>query len=465
MRKALKWPVLLSLTAMIGLSAGCGGQSVSDNGAKETQGTEQQENNYLPGDADGQGATPEPTATLTPTPTVTPKPTPTPTPLPQPEERIVEGKNIAPALAVTPLKEAYKDYFKIGVGLTGYAPNVMMLTSEAMSEIVEYHFNSTTLTNLMKPSYLLNQADSIQNAKSGNPLPAVRFDGCIDALEFCKEKGIGMRGHTLVWHAQVPDWFFREGYESDAPLVDRDTMLMRMESYIEQVLTFTQENYPGVVYCWDVVNEAVEPAAGAHETETGYCIRTRNGDEENLWYTVVGADYVEKAFEYARKYAADGVKLFYNDYNTFQMVKNAKICALLRDLYDKGLVDGVGMQSYMGRSDPYIKGQSGSVQRAIENFADIGLEIQLTELTINIDEPDERSLLTQSVRYKELFELLTQLDTDGGGKANITSVTFFGLMDEYMLYPDNKEYSRLFDGDLQPKQALYRILDVAESLQ
>ena len=100
MRKALKWPLLLSLTAMIGLSAGCGGQSVSDNGAKETQGTERQESNSLPGAADGQMATPEPTASLTPTPTVTPKPTPTPTPLPQPKERIVEGKNIAPALLI-----------------------------------------------------------------------------------------------------------------------------------------------------------------------------------------------------------------------------------------------------------------------------------------------------------------------------------------------------------------------------
>lgn len=406
-----------------------------------------------------------PTNTPTPAPTASPTPTPEPTPIPNPEEKIVEGKNIAPALAVSSLKELYKDYFKIGVGLTGYAPNVMMLTSDAMSQLVDYHFNSATLTNLMKPSYLLNQNASIENAKNGDGKPAVKFDSCIDALEYCKEKGIGMRGHTLVWHTQVPDWFFREGYRSDAGLVDRDTMLMRMESYIEQVLTFTQENYPGVVYCWDVVNEAVEPAAGSHETETGYCIRTRSGDGENYWYTVVGADYVEKAFEYARKYAAEGVKLFYNDYNTFQTTKNMKICALLKDLYAKGLVDGVGMQSYLGKSDPYIRGQAGSVQRAIENFAAIGLEIQLTELTVNIDEPNDKYLLMQSIRYKELMQLLTELDTEGGGPANITSVTFFGLMDEYMLYPDNKEYSRLFDGDLQPKQALYRILDVGEALQ
>ena len=69
--------------------------------------------------------------------------------------------------------------------------------------------NSTTLTNLMKPSYLLNQAGSIENSKNGDGMPAVKFDPCIEALDFCKENGIPMRGHTLVWHAQVPDWFFR----------------------------------------------------------------------------------------------------------------------------------------------------------------------------------------------------------------------------------------------------------------
>lgn len=356
-----------------------------------------------------------------------------------PVEWIVEDKDIGPATSLTPLKDAYAPYFKVGVGLTGYAPHVMMTTSEAMSEVVKYHFNSATLTNLMKPSYLLDQAGSIENAKNGDGMPAVTFDACIDALEFCKENGIGMRGHTLVWHAQVPGWFFREGYEDDAPLVSRETMLSRMESYIAQVIGFTEENYPGVVYCWDVVNEAVEPGGGMHEEETGYCIRTYNGDEENLWYTVVGADYVEKAFTYARKYAPEGVKLFYNDYNTFQPVKNEKICALLADLSAKGLVDGIGMQSYYDRKNPDIKGRTGSVQAAIENFSELGLEIHITELTINIDEPDERAYLVQAMRFKEMFQLLMELDTDNGGPANITSVTVFGLMDEYMLYPEDRK--------------------------
>lgn len=408
-----------------------------------TSGTAAGESTELPDDG---GSTPGP------------EPEPSVTPIP---EWIVEGCDIGPATSVTALKEAYGKDFLIGVGLTGSSVRTMMLQSEAMTELVKYHFNSVTMTNLMKPSYLLNQSGSIENYRNGADVPDVKFDTCTQALEFCMENGIQMRGHTLVWHTQVPDWFFREGYESSGEFVDRDTMLKRMESYIEQVITFTSNNYPGVIYCWDVVNEAVETAGGCHEDETGFYIRTYSGDEENLWYKVVGADYVQKAFEFARKYAPEDVKLFYNDYNTFQTLKNEKICALLADLKEKGLVDGIGMQSYLGRNDPEIKGKTGSVQRAIENFAKLGLEIHITELTINIDELTERNLLVQAMRYKEMLQLLSELDMDEGGVANITSVTFFGLMDEYMLYQDNREYSRLFDGQLQPKEALYQILQAA----
>ncbi|MCM8900025.1 endo-1,4-beta-xylanase [Caldicoprobacter algeriensis] len=112
--------------------------------------------------------------------------------------------------------------------------------------------------------------------KNGNSEPAVKFDTVIPGLEFCKENGIQMRGHVLVWHNQVPDWFFREGYESDGEFVDKETMLARMESYIRQVLEFTQKEYSGVIYAWDVVNEAVEITDGSFlRLESGFNIRTK----------------------------------------------------------------------------------------------------------------------------------------------------------------------------------------------
>ncbi len=384
----------------------------------------------------------------------------TETPVPTMEPIVVDDYDITASVTGLSLKDACSGYFKIGVGLNGSGLSNSTLRSEAMSEIIKYHFNSVTYSNLMKPSYLLNQEGSAYNIVNGNPEPAVSFQTVIEGLEFCKENGIGMRGHTLVWHTQVPDWFFREDYTNSGAYVDRDTMLMRMESYIRQVLEFTQENYPGVVYCWDVVNEAVEISSGAYETESGFQIRTSydSGKKTNLWYQTIGTDYVEKAFEYARKYAAPEVKLFYNDYNTFQPAKTKAICRLVTALQEKDLIDGIGMQGYMSLSYPAMIGSTESVAAALQEFGKLGLEIQLTELTISSEDKAEASMEKQAKRYESLFSILKLYDTDNGGSVNITSVTVFGLMDEYLFYSNNKEYSRLFDGQLQPKPAFYSIL-------
>lgn len=378
---------------------------------------------------------------------------------------VVDGYDITASVTGTPLKDAYRDYFRIGVGLNGYNTQTDTLNSRAMTGIIKYHFNSVTYSNLMKPSYLLDQVGSIRNYNSGNPEPAVKFDTVLKGLEFCKNTGIKMRGHVLVWHNQTPDWFFREGYRNDGAYVDRDTMLARLESYIRQVLEFTQTRYPGVIYAWDVVNEAVENTPGSFELESGFNIRTKyDGTKDNPWYKVVGVDYVEKAFEYARKYADPEVKLFYNDYNTFQPTKTEAIYKLAAHLKDKGLIDGIGMQGYMDLNYPVIDGGAGSFKAALARFAELELEIHVTELTIRTNGTSPSHFSRQANRYEEVFRVLTEMDTASGGPANITSVTVFGLMDNYLFYPNDTTTARLFDRNLQPKLAFYSVLKVAEEL-
>lgn len=376
---------------------------------------------------------------------------------------VVDGYDITGSVSGLPLKEAYAGYFKIGVGLNGSNIETDTVNSNAMTEIIKYHFNSVTYSNLMKPAYLLDQAGSIRNADTGNPEPAVRFDTVIRGLEFAEANGIGMRGHVLVWHNQTPDWFFREGYRSNGAYVDRETMLARLESYIRQVLEFTHSHYPGVIYAWDVVNEAVENALGSYERESGFNIRTRfDGTRENPWYRIVGVDYVEKAFEYARKYADPGVKLFYNDYNTFQPSKTQAILKLAAHLKERGLIDGIGMQGYMDLNYPGIDGGRDSFKAALLRFAELGLEIHVTELSIRTPDESAASFRRQAERYEDVFRVLTEVSAAGGGPANITSVTVFGLMDHYLFYPNDNTTTRLFDGNLQPKPAFYSVREVGE---
>lgn len=399
----------------------------------------------------GQDENPAPTATNVPVatspteavkPTEVPSPTVTPTPTIAPED--------------ASLKDMCSKFFTFGVGINGSTLDNLTLYSEEYMALVKQHFNSVTLSNLMKSSYILKQQESIKSAKEGDGTPVLTYESIDPTLQWCMDNGVGMRGHTLVWHAQAPDWFFREGYTNDGAYVDKETMLFRMESYIAQIMTHVQEKYPGVVYCWDVVNEAVDPESG--DRSTNFACRTANDGTPNPWYITIGPDYVEMAFTYARKYAAEGVKLFYNDFNTYQSDKCEYIYALCKDLKDKGLIDGIGMQGYWGISYP----STASIGGALLRFSQLDLEIHITELSIGVDEETPEQFEAQAKAYGNIFFMLRNKDKEGGGPANITNVTVFGLIDHYQ--PNDTTNARLFDSNYQPKPAYYKVYNMFKSM-
>lgn len=351
------------------------------------------------------------------------------------------------------LKDLCKDYFKLGCGITGYSTETCAVNLPEHMEVIKTHFSSCTLTNLMKPSYILNQKESMNNLKNGSQEPVLKFDAIDPTLKWCQENGVQMRGHTLVWHTQTPDWFFTANYKQGSPLVSREIMIQRMDSMIKQYMTYVQENYPGVVYCWDVVNEAVDPKNG--DENSYFLCRKVNDKKKNYWYYTIGNDYPEQAFISARKYAAPGVSLFYNDYGTTDSLKRENIYKLCKVLSEKGLIDGIGMQGYWDNKNPSLK----TIADTINYYAELGLEIQLTEWSMNADSYDEKGLNQQAERYASIFRLLQKLDSQGGGKANITCVSFFGVMDGYPLYPEDKTTCRIFDKNLEPKPVYYKIKD------
>lgn len=359
-----------------------------------------------------------------------------------------------------PLKDYCKDYFKLGVGINGSTLDNLCTYDEQYMALVEEHFNSVTLSNLMKSCYLLRQQESKNNYENGDGAPVLSYETIDDTLAWCMDHGISMRGHTLVWHAQAPDWFFREGYTDDGAYVDKETMLFRMESYISQVLTHVQTEYPGVIYCWDVVNEAVDPYDG--DPDSFFSCRMVQGDKPNQtvnpWYETIGEEYVEYAFAYARKYADPEVKLFYNDFNTYDNRKKTAIYALCESLKEKGLIDGIGMQGYWGIDYP----GTSAIVSTIRYFAKLDLEIQITELTISVEEETPEAFEKQAKAYQNIFLQLRSLDTRGGGDANLTSVTFFGLKDHYN--PNDRTNARLFDRDYQPKEAFIKVRNILRTV-
>lgn len=335
------------------------------------------------------------------------------------------------------IKDVYKDYFTIGVAAT--VPEAQ----ESRQGLIKDQFNSFTTGNELKPDSLLDYEKCISDPKYDDN-PQISFKNAEFLMDFANEAGLPMRGHTLVWHSQTPRWFFAEDYSKDenAPLVSKELMLRRLENYIKNVLEYSQTHYPGLIYAWDVVNEAIEISDGM---DGGY----RSTD--SYWYQIIGEDFVEKAFEYARKYADPEVKLFYNDYNTEEELKMRAIIDMVESLKQKGLIDGIGLQCHLGHSSPSL----ANIERSIRKYAETGLEIHITELDMDLTDNSEVELMKQASRYKRLFIMLKHFkDKD---IANITNVTFWGMSDDisWLNKPGVPNYPLLFDKYLVQKPAFW----------
>jgi GH35 family endo-1,4-beta-xylanase len=338
------------------------------------------------------------------------------------------------------LAEVYKDKFRIGVSLSK-----LDIENKDKAALVAGQFSSITCENEMKADFTLDREATL--ALEDENCPVVNMKNAETALNFAKENGLKMRAHTLVWHSQTPRWLFTVGYDNDpeAPLVTREVMLKRMENYIRQEMEYVNNNYQGVVYAWDVVNEAIEPGDGQENK-----IRTK----DNLWYEVVGEDYIEWAFTYARKYAAPEQKLFYNDYGTYEKAKMFPICDLINKLKEKNIIDGIGMQDHISIDYPTIL----DYQYAINKYAELGIEIQITELDISMTGDSEEAQQKQATRYKLLMTILQNCMDKNNAK--ITSITLWGLTDDrsWLNKSDQPNYPLLFDKNLQPKPAYFGFL-------
>ena len=336
------------------------------------------------------------------------------------------------------LKTAFEPYFRVGAAISRYN-----LYTPAHMKLLKAQFNSFTCENDMKPMFFLDSKEIHRNPDKYETAPALTFENAIPYLEFAKENGFRMRGHTLCWHNQTPNWFFYRNYQETNALADRDTMLARLENYIKGVLEFVQSEYPGIIYAWDVVNEAID-----------------EGDyRQSLWLKTVGEDFIVRAFEYARKYADPQVALFYNDYETMQVWKRDLIIdRILKPLKAKGLIDGMGMQAHLLMDHPDME----EFRTALEMYGSLGIQVQLTELDMHNNDPSEESMEKLADRYKELFSIL--LEAKKSGRADITAVTFWNLLDEHSWlsgFRRETSYPLLFKGRCEAKQAYYSVLETA----
>lgn len=331
------------------------------------------------------------------------------------------------------LSNIYIDFFPIGVAVS---PASLQPGDEA--SLIKKHFASITAENVMKPQPIHPEENKY------NWAPADKI------MEFALANRMKVRGHTLCWHNQTPNWFFKD---ADGNAAGKELVLQRLKTHIETVVG----RYKGKIYAWDVVNEAIADAAG----ESIY--------RETNWYKLAGKEYIAKAFEYAHAADPDAV-LFYNDYNTISPGKRERIYTLIKDLLDQGVpIHGVGLQGHWSINTPIAE----ELENTIRKFASLGLTVQITELDISIHDKGEpsRELLPkdttkfspeiaqrQADQYGLIFDILRR------NQKYISGVTFWNISDQHS-WLDNfpvkgrKDYPLLFDQYLQPKKAYWRVVD------
>jgi endo-1,4-beta-xylanase len=216
------------------------------------------------------------------------------------------------------------------------------LGDSTYSTILDREFNMITPENEMK-------WDTTEPSR-GN----FNFGPGDTIVNHAQAHGQRMRGHTLVWHNQLPGWVSSIG--------DANTLRSVMDNHITTEMT----HFKGKIYAWDVVNEAfADGGSGQHRS--------------SVFQNVLGNGFIEEAFRTARN-ADPAAKLCYNDYNieNWTDAKTQGVYSMVRDFKSRGVpIDCVGFQSHFGSGGP-----PGSFQTTLSNFAALGVDVQITELDI-----------------------------------------------------------------------------------
>ena len=345
-----------------------------------------------------------------------------------------------------PLYQFAEPYgFKLG-GAFGYWD----MRNTAFMGFLNDHFNSLTCTNETKAYSLLDQNKS---RTSPDGMPRMNYSQADQMIKWCQDHCKNVRGHVLVWDAYMTQWFFHVDYDEKKPIADPDTMRLRLESYIDQVITHFEEKFPGVIYCWDVVNEAIGDNANEWNASDPRHLRTVRSGAPNCFLEYVGDDYVEFSFLCARntveKLGAD-IKLYYNDYNMFMSEKRNAAVELFQSINtyaenDNGefrkLIEGAGMQGYIGgygtQSGCLQESHISDIRTSIRTYSSLGLEVQLTEMAVR--NFDQSKAAEHAEYYGRLFsDVFMKANTEEN--APLTAVCIWGLVDA----PDTDKNSYVY---------------------
>ncbi len=340
------------------------------------------------------------------------------------------------------LCEAYADYFNIGAAINSWD-----LTDETTDrfKVINKHFNTYVMENETKPDQIHPKEDTYN------------FDATDKFVEFGEKYGKTLRGHTLVWHSQVPNWFFEDNGEQ----ASADLLVERMKEHITTVVS----RYKGKIDTWDVVNEVLDDSYGLRLSNWLKIIKDYDGDGDRY-------DFIEIAFRTAHEADPDA-RLIINDYSLESSTDKAiTMYNMVKKMLEEDVpVDGVGLQMHVGIDMDVEKARENIEILAKLKKINPDFVIEITELDmscygwgnndLNIDfKSIEKDF---NAKYVELFNMLMDLSEDG----LLDSVVFWGFNDGNTWlngFPieGRTNYPFLIDADLKFKSAFWKVIELPE---
>lgn len=255
------------------------------------------------------------------------------------------------------------------------------------------------------------------------------FSSADKIVDFAITNKQKVRGHTLVWHHQIPKWLEEGQYSKE-----------EIKEILRQHIQTVVGRYRGQIYAWDVVNEAFNDDGTLRD---------------NFWLKTIGPEYIELSFQWAHE-ADPKALLFYNDYGIEAInAKSIKVLETLKTLREKGVpIDGIGLQMHTW----IVNGTNiNELKTILNNYGSVGLQVEITELDIGVAEAKE----SKKTKEKLQADLYSSIFTTCLSSESCSAVVLWGITDKYT-YRIEEEEPLIFNRKYKPKEAYWSIL---ESLQ
>ncbi|MFV2119656.1 endo-1,4-beta-xylanase [Streptomyces sp. Act-28] len=298
------------------------------------------------------------------------------------------------------LREAAPDGFLVGTAVAGGGHHLEQDYPDPFTSDKEYRrilgrqFGSVSPENQMKWEFIHPERN--------------RYDfAAADAIvEFAERHGQAVRGHTLLWHSQNPQWLEQGGFSKE-----------ELRAILREHITTVVGRYAGRIQQWDVANEIFDDRGD---------LRTR----DNIWIRELGPGVVADAFRWAHE-ADPKAELFFNDYGVESVnAKSDAYHALARDLLRRGVpVHGFSVQAHL--STRY--GFPADLEANLRRFDALGLGTAVTELDVRMDLPEsgvptDAQQRQQADYYRRVLSACLAVE-------GCDSFTIWGFTDKYSWVP------------------------------